>query len=30
MTAVDAGFLAMLRAMGLILLVSWIRVEWRG
>jgi hypothetical protein len=30
MTAVDAGFLAMLLAMGLILLVSWIRIEWRG
>jgi hypothetical protein len=29
MTAVDAGFLAMLLAMGLILLVSWIRIEWR-
>ena len=30
MTAVDAGFVAMLLVMGLILLVSWIRVEWRG
>jgi preprotein translocase subunit SecF len=30
MTAVDAGFLALLLAMGLILLVSWIRIEWRG
>jgi len=30
MSAVDAGFLALLLAMGLILLVRWIRVEWRG